>query len=374
GPDGNPIELFTNMDITGLARVFTGLDLRGLNRAEFPSVGDAFGEVDDLGQAFLEPMVIVETAHSTEAKDFLNCRIPAGTPAAESIDSALDCIMAHPNVGPFIGRQLIQRFTTSDPDPAYVERVAAAFDAGTYTLPDGTRVGDGRKGDLKATISAVLFDTAARSEEALADPRFGKIREPILRFTHWARAFDASAARPEYGFELIDIGAPEGLSQHPYRSRSVFNFYRPGFVAPGTQSGALGMTAPELQLVNATSTPGYMNFMAFWAFGGQSDFGIEELEAEATTLGIPIDRPALEAAFRPDYSDELELANDAPALVDHLDQVLAYGTLSAETKAAIVSTLETSSIDGPGDSGALQERVHLAVFLTMTSPDYLVQR
>ncbi len=381
GPDGEPIlengqpvELYDNMDVTGLARVFTGLDLDGLDRERFPSVVDAVDEWDGLEEALLRPMAINDSLHAPEAKRFLDCEIAAGTPTARSIDQALDCIMADPNVGPFVSRQLIQRFTTSAPDPDHLQRVASAFDAGTYTLPDGTRVGEGRKGDLTATLAAILFDPDVRSEAALADPQFGKIREPLLRFTHWARAFDADASRPEYGIELFDLSPPDELAQHPYRARSVFNFYRPGHIAPGMESGAAGLTAPELQIVNATSTPGYINFMTFWAFGGQSMIPPEELEAELEDMGVPVDRAALERAFVPEYTDELALANDAGALVDHLDSLLVYDSLSQETRAAITATLEAQPIDGLGDTEALADRVSLAVLLVMTSPDYLVQR
>lgn len=372
--NGQPVELYDNRDITGLARVFTGLDIKGLDRQRFPSVTDAVDEWDGLEQALLTPMAINESLHSPEAKRFLDCDIAAGTPAESSIDQALDCIMAHPNVAPFVSRQLIQRFTHSAPDRNYVRRVASAFANGSYTLPDGTGVGDGRKGDLKATLAAILFDPDVRGDAALSDPRFGKIREPLLRFTHWARAFDANASRPEYGIELFDLSAPDALSQHPYRARSVFNFYRPGHVAPGTESGGAGLTVPELQIVNATSTPGYINFMTFWAFGGQSMVPTEELEAELEEMGVPIDRGALERAFVPDYSEQLALANDAASLVNHLDSLLVYDSMSEETKAAIAATLEAQPVDEPGDTEALADRVALAVLLVMTSPDYLVQR
>jgi len=372
--DGQPVELYDNMDITGLARVFTGLDLDGLDRERFPSVVEAVDEWDGLEDALLRPMAINESLHSSAAKRFLDCEIAAGTPTESSIDQALDCIMAHPNVGPFVSRQLIQRFTTSAPDPDYVERVAAAFDAGTYTLPGGTSVGEGRKGDLTATLAAILFDPDVRGEAALADPQFGKIREPLLRFTHWARVFDADASRPEYGIELFDLSAPDELSQHPYRARSVFNFYRPGHIAPGTESGAAGLTVPELQIVNATSTPGYINFMTFWAFGGQSMIAPSELEAELEEMNLPVDSEAVARAFVPDYSDELALANDPEALVDHLDSLLVYDSLSDEIRAAIIATLEAQPVDGPGDGDALADRVSLAVLLVMSSPDYLVQR
>lgn len=372
--NGQPVELYSNQDVTGLARVFTGLDIAGLDRQQFPSLVDAVGEVDDLGENFLRPMTFNDALHSEREKRFLNCSIPAGTRTLDSITQALDCIMAHPNVGPFVSRQLIQRFTTSDPSPAYVERVATAFDTGTFVLPDGRRVGDGRKGDLPPTLAAILFDTEAQVDPALDNAQFGKIREPVLRFTHWARAFDVEASKPEYALELTDTSDPGALSQHPHRARSVFNFYRPGYTAPGTQSGALGMTVPELQIVNASSTTGYINFMSFWAFGGLGMLDQSEVEAELSELNIPFNSAEVARAWRPDYATEAALANDAAALLDRLDRNLTYGTLSSATRASIENAVNQIPLDNDSDDEGRELRVQLAVFLIMTSTDYLVQR
>lgn len=372
--NGQPIELYNNQDVTGLARVFTGLDIAGLDRSVFPLLVDAVDEVDDLGENFLRPMTYNDALHSDREKTFLNCSIPAGTRTLNSITQALDCIMAHPNVGPFVSRQLIQRFTTSDPSPDYVERVAAAFDAGSFVLPDGRLVGDGRKGDLPPTLAAILFDDEAQIDPALNNAQFGKIREPVLRFTNWARAFDVEGSRPEYALELTDTSDPGALSQHPHRARSVFNFYRPGYTAPGTQSGALGMTVPELQIVNASSTTGYINFMTFWAFGGLDMLDPGEIEAELTELNIPFDSEEVARAWRPDYSAEIALANNPAALLDRLDRTLTYGTLSSETRASIESAVSQIPLDDEDDWGGRALRAQLAVLLIMTSPDYLVQR
>ena len=126
--------------------------------------------------------------------------------------------------------------------------------------------------------------------------------------------------------------------------------------------------------MNATATPGYINFMTFWAFGGQSMIPADELKAELEAMGVPVDTAVLERAFVPDYTEELALANDAVLLVDHLDSLLVYYSLTDETKAAITAALEARPIDGPGDTEGLTERVSLAVLLVTTSPDYLVQR
>ena len=372
--NGQSVELYNNEDVTGLARVFTGLDIAGLDRQQYPSLVDAVGEVDDLGENFLRPMTFNDELHSEREKRFLNCFIPAGTRTLDSITQALDCIMAHPNVGPFVSRQLIQRFTTSDPSPDYVERVATAFDTGSFLLPDGRRVGDGSKGDLPPTLAAILFDPAAQIDQALDNAQFGKIREPVLRFTHWARAFDVEASKPEYALELTDTSGPGALSQLPHRARSVFYFYRPGYTAPGTQTGALGMTVPELQIVNATSTTGYINFMSFWVFGGLDMLDPGEIEAELTELNIPFNGAEVASAWRPDYAAETALANNAPVLLDRLDRILTYDTMSSETRASIESAVNQIPLDDEQDEEGRELRVQLAIFLIMTSPDYLVQR
>ncbi|MEM1380589.1 MAG: DUF1800 family protein [Pseudomonadota bacterium] len=373
--DGVPIELYTNRDITGLAKIFTGLDLEGIDRTLYPTIDEIINQGTGLDDNFLRPMAPHESLHAEDRKEFLNCSVPAGTTIEQSIDLALDCIMAHPNVGPFVGRQLIQRFTTSDPSPEYVARVSAVFDAGRYRLPNGANVGTGRKGDLAATLAAIVFDPEAREDTNLTNTRFGKIREPILRFTHWARAFQVAAENPEYVSRLWETQELSALGQHPFRAPSVFNFYRPGYLAPGTESGAVGMTVPELQIVNAASTTGYLNFIADWAYNWRVE-AASELEERAFLVeaGLVVDDAILAGAFVAAYTEELALANDPTALVDHLDQLLVYGSMSEATKTAIIDTIAMVPFDDPNDRDAQNERVSLAIWLVMASPDYLVQR
>jgi uncharacterized protein (DUF1800 family) len=365
-PDGTPrrdgagdaIETYTNDDITGLARVFTGLSLEGPN---------FFFNFNDITQARLtSPMEMFPAFHSDLEKSFLGTTIPAGTDGTTSIDMALDAIFEHPNVGPFISRQLIQRFVASDPSPAYVSRVSTAFDAGAYTLPDGSTVGEGRRGDLAATLAAVLFDDEARTDAARAADTYGKLREPVVRFVNWARAFDASTVTPEHTIVLWDTSRPDQLSQLPYRAPSVFNFFRPGYVAPGTQSGDAGMTVPELQIVNANSVAGYVNFMNFFAFEFAQFSGDTQWYTAAEAQN----------SLRPDYAEEMALADDPQALIDRLDRLLTYGEMSDETKADIEAAISeialTNSFD-PNYNGPLR-RVQLAVLMATTSPDFLMQQ
>ena len=367
GPDGVPVtregrtETYTNDDITGLARVFTGfhLDATGIeNRADVREDPAGYPEL------WRMPLRVYPSRHSDREKSFLGATIPPGTPGDESVRLALDAIFAHPNVAPFIGRQLIQRFVTTAPDPAYVARVAAAFEAGTATLADGSQVGSGSRGDLAATLAAVLFDDAARGPEGLADTSFGKVREPMLRYAAFARAFiPEDRLTPRFYFELNDTSQPEALAQHPYRARSVFNFYRPGYVAPGTESGAAGLTAPELQLVNATTVPGYANFMFFSVT--REAWGLEPEDEEGLTAE---ERDAARQAFVPDYAAELALAGAPAALLSHLDARLTYGAMPAARRAALAALVAQL------DAGDELARVHLAVWLVLTSPEFLVQR
>ena len=367
---GEPVELYDNDDITGLAKVFTGLFNPDLVYASGADLARGRARIT---AAVQRPLTMDEGLHSPEAKTFLGTTIPAGTSGDESIRLALDHIMAHPNVGPFVGRQLIQRFTTSNPSPAYVQRVAAAFDAGEFTLPDGSRVGEGRKGDLKATVAAVLFDPDTDTPPEQLDDVFGKVREPVIRLTHFARAFDADLSRPEYVRALFDTASLSSLGQQAYGSPSVFNFYRPGYVAPGTLSGERGLTVPELQIVNASTTPGYINLLSSGAFGQQAE-DFTDMRPVFNAYGASFDADVARTMFIPDYADARPLADDSGGLVDYLDDLLLYGSMSDETRRSLVSTLDAFPRSALDDDEGRDTLVGYAVAMVMSSPDYLVQR
>ncbi|WDD96578.1 DUF1800 domain-containing protein [Thalassomonas actiniarum] len=355
---GQAIETYNNADITGLARVFTGLNL--------------YEGLDDNGEELTEqlrvamPMQTFEDSHSGLEKTFLGQTIAANTPAEESISQALDIIFAHPNLAPFISRQLIQRFVTSNPGPAYIERVANAFENGVYRFKDGTSVGTEIRGDLKATLAAVLADNAAR--QTAAEQGFGKVKEPVLRFSQWARAFAKDNISPEYMFELWDTSSASSLGQHAYRSPSVFNFYRPGYIKPASLTGAAGMTMPELQIINATTLPGYINFISFFI---QGDMDSEEYSREYAEFvevdNINLDPGPATSSFAADYSDEIALADDASALVAHLNTLLAAGSLSTSSSERIITAINAI------DTEDKAQRVETAILMIMTSPEFLVQ-
>ena len=352
GADGQDIETFGNADVVGLAKVFTGLSF---NTERFQRNGRHVPP-----EALHTPLAVFPEEHSPLEKSFLGLTIPAGTPAEQSIDQAIDHIFNHPNVGPFLARQLIQRFTASNPEPAYIARVATAFNEGRFVSADGVSFGEGQRGDLLATIAAVLLDDDFFDASRVPTPADGKIQEPVLRLIHWARVFDVQNIDARNQTRLRDTGDPlEGLGQHPFRSPSVFNFYRPGYVAPGTESGARDVTAPEFQILNSTSQFGTFNSLSEFAFG---------------EVPSPRDLPD---NFVPDYSEELPLAYDDAALVSHLNTKLAGARLSAEELfeiEAVIGLMDARTDTAEREQTDRFDRVAMAVSLILASPNYVLLR
>ncbi len=345
GADGQPIELYTNEDISGLARVFTGIG----------------GQTDFRFQLDRTlPLGLHDNFHDQLEKSFLGLTIPAGTGIEETLNLALDHIANHKNVGPFISRQLIQRFTDSNPPPNYVHIVAEAFDTGTYIAANGRRFGSGQRGDFEATLAAILLDQDLFNGRAQWGLDRGKVREPILHMFHWARAFNIEgtalpvdgASEPGRSFFVqTDFN---GFSQALFRAPSVFNFYRPGYIAPGTETGNRGLTVPEFQIFNEGSYIPVANLMM--NFVAQSRFN------------RPFDN------WIADYSTEIELADDAAALVDHLNLLLVSGRLTDETKAEISELIGNIEITDAPDSDDRLTRVEAAILAIIARPEFIVWR
>jgi uncharacterized protein (DUF1800 family) len=340
---GNPIPSYTPEDISNLAKVFTGMSWYSPN----PTNNTFFGGNRNVDAA-VTPMIFYSAFHSISAKSFLGVTIPATTTADPSGDLkiALDTIFNHPNVGPFIARRLIQSLVTSNPSPAYIGRVAAAFNNN----------GSGTRGDMAAVIRAVLTDNEARDSAVASGNNFGKVREPMVRMANWMRTFGATSTSGN--FLLTSTSANTSLGQSPLAAPSVFNFYRPGYVPPNTRLGALNLTAPELQIVDEVTVAGYINTM-------QTTIN--------TGIGTGND-------VRAAYAGEIAVANDSNALAERMNRLLLYGQMPATLKTRIVDGINGVVIPSGGTTtqaqidAALLNRAKLAVFMTMASPDYLVQR
>ena len=240
---GQPIPTYSNANITEMARVFTGLSHWN---------SDFNGYSDD----FTQPMIGWDAYHDLGTKTLLlGVTTPArtaspgstGTATFADVNAAIDNLFNHPNVGPFVARQLIQRFITSNPSPAYIARVATAFNNN----------GSGVRGDMKAVIKAMLLDDEARNPLMRSDPTYGKLREPFLKCVNFAHAFNATSQAGWYYLDSFILDHDE----EPLKSPSVFNFYLPNYTPPGALAQA-GLVAPEFQIINASSGTLAPNY--FW--------------------------------------------------------------------------------------------------------------
>ncbi|KQS55383.1 hypothetical protein ASG17_04670 [Brevundimonas sp. Leaf363] len=333
---GQPIETYVQADISNLCRVFTGYD-HDLSHTSKTNV--SWQDYPVLGTRFCsDPMKLDPGKHSNLEVNFLGRTIPAGTPGPDALKIALDHIAAHPNVGPFFGKQMIQRLVTSNPSPAYVARIAAAFDDN----------GQGKRGDLKAVWRAVLTDPEALKPVDATDPLAGRLREPVARMVSWART--AGVASESGAYEVYDLSrSDEGLGQSPLRSPSVFNFYRPGYVPPHTGISEAARLAPEFQLQNETSIAGYINFMRDAVRWGVND-------------------------VKPTYAEMTPLAHDVPALIDFLNLKLAANQLSEPTLELIRTALASKGVTADSSVPAKRDVLASACLLVLASPEYLVQK
>lgn len=356
---GEAIPTYNNDDILGLARVLTGWSWGGPRTSYDCFVRHQSCSVAAVPDLDVVPMKAYPQYHSTKEKRFLGVSIPEGqaTPVA-SLKLALDTLFNHPNVGPFIGKQLIQRLVTSNPSPAYVRRVAEAFDNN----------GTGVRGDMKAVIRAILLDPEARQRRP-NDPAAGRIREPVLRLAQLLRAFDAKSVSGEW-----KLGWTEGagaLNQMPYRSPSVFNFYRPGYSPANTAVSRAGLVAPEMQILNESSQAGIANYFYGATHGGNPGVG--------NTVDVPNPedpaKPFKKREIHFDYSALTALAERPEALVDHLDRLLTGGQMKDDTRRTIIDTVRRAEyVHYRTKEQVNLYRAGMAVYLTVMSTDYQVQK
>ncbi len=341
---GNPEATYSQDDIKGLARVFTGFSWYSSQ----PDDGTFYGWPRDDASS-VTPMIAYNQFHSTSEKDFLGVTIPASpTPNAKAdLKVALDTLFNHPNVGPFICKQLIQRLVTSNPSPGYVKRVAMVFNNN----------GSGVRGDMKAVVRAILTDHEARDAANIDNPGYGKLREPVVRAAHMMRAFKATSATHQWLLGSTD----DWLKQSPMTSPSVFNFWRPGYIPPNTTLGANNLLGPEFQAVNEISVSNYVNGTQYALSGGLGQW----INAHTgSDIHIPL-------------TDDAANAADPSKLIDHVNLVLLNGQMSQGLRDRLTLAISSINIDS-GDAGDRAEarlnRARTAVLLTMASPEYIAQR
>lgn len=278
------------------------------------------------------PMVNVASRHSTDAKQILDgVLLPANQTAAQDLKTTLDTIFNHPNVGPFICRQLIQRLVTSNPSPGYLYRVASVFNNN----------GQGVRGDLQAVVRAILMDYDARGS-AKTNQGAGHEREPVVRLTNLLRAFNA--ASPDGKFSVRNANG--NLGQEAMHSPTVFNFFSPDYSAPGAIAEA-GLKSPEFEITNETSVVTVANYFRTAIYGA---------------LGPSTARITL------NLSNEIALAANPAQLVDHLNTLLLAGNMSPEMQTILINAVTQIPSSNP------TERARTAIYLVINSPEFTVDK
>ncbi|HZS48235.1 MAG TPA: DUF1800 family protein [Blastocatellia bacterium] len=306
---GNPIPTYSQTDVQQLARALTGWTYSNATNTSGPGGNYNY---------YPGPMIPAPGRHITSAKTVLGQTIPAGQTIQQDLDSALDIVFNHPNVGPFIATRLIRALVTSNPSPAYVSRVADAF--------NNT---NGVRGDLKAVIQAIIMDQEARNDTPPAN--FGRLRTPMQHIIAFARAFNINLGSAS-NFAYLFYNMNEGILDAP----SVFGHYSPLYVIPN--SG--GLHGPEFQIYSASDAANRANFFYSLIYNPW-----------------PIN---------PILQPYVNIAGNSTALINAVDNALLYGRMSQTTRTAIANALPAMYDNN--------QRVMTAIYMTVTSGEHLIQR
>ena len=338
---GSPIPTYDQNTVNAFTKVLTGF---GLCETTASCPNRALGAPN-----FIDPLLLNQNNHDITAKTLLNYpgavnqNIAAGLNGNVEMDLALDNIFNHPNVGPFVSRLLIQHMVTSDPTPAYVGRIAAVFNNNGFSV----------RGDLKAVVKAILLDPEARGD-VKTDPNYGKLREPVQLATNFLKAFNVRSAdglQPSDG--VIATGSLFlNMGQNPFNAPTVFNYYAPDYIIPGT-----ALNGPEFNIMTTSTSIARANY------GNTMTFSRIAAAPPNIPLGTSIDLAEMEAIAASDLSGNL--------LVDALNRRMMHSTMSAGMKNAILTAVTAIP---PTPATNMLARARQAVYLVATSSQYQVQR
>ncbi|MDF7824262.1 DUF1800 family protein [Pontiellaceae bacterium B12227] len=339
---GNLIPTYDNDNITEFAKIFTGLKRQAKR--------DNTENADN----YIDPSAIRADWHDLTAKTLLDGSTQGPFPETEAgvradIDGLLDHLHNHPNTPPFIARNLIQRFTVSNPSPQYIFDVAQAFIDGSYA-----GAGSGMRGDLGAVIKAILLHPEARETALANDTAHGKLREPLVRLMNFARAFEITSSQT-YGFFPFHK-LEEVFAQSPYDYPSVFSFYLPDYQPIGEILDR-NLHAPEFQIhndVTALSLPNAIWWLVYEGIEQDGTTGIGQRWYSQGNLDLTV---------------ETAMAADSVALLDHLDLLLTAGRLSPVNRATIATVIDAMP---DGTEAERKARVQRALWLFALLPEFNV--
>lgn len=325
------IPTYGQPEVKGFAKVFTGWSWGG-------DFGNWYYPIDGKAQ-WDKPMKFYPEYHSANSKVLLdNVVLPAGQTGQQDLKQALDNIANHPNVAPFISKQLIQRLVTSNPSPAYVGRISAKFNN------NGSNV----RGDLKAVVKAILLDAEARNPVATTAAARGKLREPLIRYLHLLRGTNATSTNGVYPLDGL-ASTEYGVGQLHFYSPSVFNFYPPDFAPQGLNAaGGDELVAPEFKITTDTQIINSANVAIGLIYAGRREYD--------------------DAAIVMDYSLLLSKAGNPAELTNTLETIFVPSGFSQETRQELTELIAET------DSGDPAQRVKNALYLLIMTPDFAVER
>jgi len=323
---GNPIPTYTQDDVMALGRSLTGWTYPTQPGQTLQKHNPSY---------YGGPMVPFESNHDSGAKTFLGQAVAAGQSAEQELDNVLTIIFNHPNLPPFVCQQLIEKLVTSNPSPAYVQRVSQAFASGKYNS-----YGSGKRGDMQATVAAILLDQEARRGDSSTTTvaTDGKLREPAIMIVSIARAFHATSDGT--GF----YGWGSNMSEGVFNSGSVFNFFPPDSLIPQTT-----LNGPEFAIFNTNTSLRRLNFVNSIVYG----------QISSTTK---LDFTPVINAGTPDQ------------MTEWLNTLFLHGTMSASMKQSILTAIGTITVANPPSANDLKNQAKTAIYLVTSSSQYQVQR
>jgi uncharacterized protein (DUF1800 family) len=330
--NGNTIPTYTQLQVEAFARAYTGWTYAN------PDGSTPLGFNYTMNWNY--PMVPVESEHDTNPKNLLlGTTLPQAQTAEQDLKGALDNIFAHPNIGPFICRQLIQHLVTGNPSPAYVQRVSEVF----------ADNGSGVRGDMKAVLTAIIMDQEARAgdtqtgDQAESNPAVdgGHLREPLLWTLNLLRGLEATPSKPNDPYPYVDfmtefVGA---VGESPFTQSSVFNYFPPQYVIPQT-----AINSPEFGLENTGTIVPRLN--------------LANAIAHNAADGFLIDLSATSAIG--------QLANNPAQMADYLGMLFMHSQMPTDMRSQLITAISAIPATDP------QSRAEIAVYLVVTSSQYKI--
>jgi len=300
--NGIGVPTYTQNTIVNFSRVFTGWTINNENYSVPMVASNLYHDTD----ITLQPKTLL----SLPGGPTLPYETTTNGDVVIELGQALANIESHPNVAPFVSKFLIQHFVTSNPSPAYVQRVGNTFHQ--------------TNGNMMMVLRAILMDREARAGDVNPDANstFGHLKEPALWVASLCRAFNTTVVDQVNGLD----GISAGLGQPIFYPPSVFNFYSSHNPLPPSLGEQPGLLGPEFQ-IEGTSTAYYR---------------LEETEQSGLAGGM-WDSILYTPYGTTDLTPYVAIVGIPDLFVDALDAAMTHGQMPDQMKTIIMTELANPS-------------------------------